>query len=196
MEKIRIDKTVIVEGKYDKIKLESIIDANIITTSGFSIFNNEEKIALLRRIAQKSGIIILTDSDGAGFVLRNKLRGMLPKGENIIHLYIPAQEGKEKRKREPSKAGLLGVEGIDADVLRNIFEKYKSMDNTAKKGNSITKAYLYELGLSGKAESSRRRNASAKALGLPEGMSANAFLEAMSILGIEKEELESTLCDI
>ncbi len=196
MEKIRIDQTVIVEGKYDKIKLSSIIDANIITTSGFSIFNNEEKIALLRRIAEKNGIIILTDSDPAGFVLRNKLKGMLSKSENIIHLYIPAEKGKEKRKKEYSKAGLLGVEGIDADTLRNIFEKYKSMDNLSKKGNTISKVYLYEIGLSGKDGSSEKRDVAAQALGRPKGMSANAFLEALSMLRVEKEELLSTLCDI
>lgn len=196
MEKIKIDKTVIVEGKYDKIKLESIIDANIITTSGFSIFNNEEKIALLRRIAEKNGIIILTDSDPAGFVLRNKLKGMLPKSENIIHLYIPAREGKEKRKREPSKAGLLGVEGIDTEILRNLFEKYRSMDNISKKGDTISKACIYEMGLSGKAESSIKRDAVAEKLGLPSGMSANAFLQALCMLGIGIDDINNAVCDI
>lgn len=197
MEKIKIAQTVIVEGKYDKIKLESIIDANILTTSGFSIFNNEEKISLFRKITEKNGIIILTDSDPAGFLLRNKLKGMLPKSDKIIHLYIPSEKGKEKRKKESSKAGLLGVEGIDADILRNIFEKYKSVKN----GNNTcccekyTKAYFYEIGLSGKEGSNEKRDKISKALGLPAGMTANAFLEAIELLRVRKEELERLICE-
>lgn len=197
MEKIKIDQTIIVEGKYDKIKLESILDAKILTTSGFSVFNNEEKIALFRKIAEKNGIIILTDSDPAGFFLRNKLKGMLPKSDKIIHLYIPSEKGKEKRKKEASKAGLLGVEGIEAEVLRNIFEKYKSVkvgDNTQQE--KYTKAYFYEIGLSGKEGSNEKRDKIGKILGLPSGMSANAFLEAIELLGIDKEELERLLCEI
>ena len=100
MEKMRIAQTILVEGKYDKIKLESILDANIITAGGFSLFNNEEKMALLKRITEKNGLIILTDSDPAGFVLRNKLKGLLPKSEKILHIYIPTENGKEKRKKE------------------------------------------------------------------------------------------------
>lgn len=193
MEKIKIMQTVLVEGKYDKIKLESILDANIITTGGFSLFNNEEKIALIRRIAEKSGLIILTDSDPAGFVLRNKLKGMLPKSDNIIHLYIPAEKGKEKRKKEYSKAGLLGVEGIDADKLREIFSKYIVVNNKQQNRNLITKSYLYEIGLSGQGNSSKKRDAVADLLGLPCGMSPNAFLEAINILGVSKEELNIDL---
>ncbi len=196
MEKIKIAQTVIVEGKYDKIKLESIIDANILTTSGFSIFNNEEKISLFRKIAEKNGIIILTDSDPAGFFLRNKLKGMLPKSDRIIHLYIPSEKGKEKRKKESSKAGLLGVEGIQADTLRSIFEKYKSCESSENtQREKYTKAYFYEMGLSGKAESSEKRDKVSKALGLPTGMTANAFLEAIELLKVRKEELEKLICE-
>ncbi len=197
MDKIKIKQTVIVEGKYDKIKLENIISANIITTSGFSIFNNEEKIALLRKLSEKNGIIILTDSDPAGFFLRNKLKGMLPKSGNVIHLYIPTEKGKEKRKKEYSKAGLLGVEGIETEKLREIFKKYENCaDNISENGNTVNKAYLYDIGLSGKEGSSEKRDAAAVKLGLPRGMSSNAFLEALGMLGIGKDELSATVCDI
>ena len=193
MEKIKIKQTVLVEGKYDQIKLESILCANIITAGGFSIFNNEEKIALIRRIAEKDGLIILTDSDPAGFVLRNKLKGMLPKNDNIINLYIPAEKGKERRKKEYSKAGLLGVEGMSADKLREIFSKYVVVNNEQQNKKLITKAYLYEIGLSGRGNSSEKRDAVARILGLPSGMSPNAFLEAINILGVAEEELNIDL---
>ena len=188
MEKLKIPQTILVEGKYDKIKLESILDANIITAGGFSLFNNEEKIALIRRIADKSGLIILTDSDPAGFVLRNKLKGMLPKSEKIIHLYIPTEKGKEKRKKEYSKAGLLGVEGIEADTLRKLFSEY-IVDNKQENKEVITKAYLYEIGMSVRPNSAELRDAAAVKLGMPKGMSANAFIEAINILGVSKDEL-------
>ncbi len=192
MEKMRIAQTILVEGKYDKIKLESILDANIITAGGFSLFNNEEKMALLKRITEKNGLIILTDSDPAGFVLRNKLKGLLPKSEKILHIYIPTEKGKEKRKKEYSKAGLLGVEGIDAQTLRNLFSKYV-VDNTQENKEKITKAYLYEKGLSGGNNSAEKREKAAEALGLPKGMSANAFLEAINILGVTREQLNIVL---
>ena len=197
MDKIKISQVVLVEGKYDKIKLENIIDANIITTSGFSIFNNEEKLSLLRRLSEKNGIIILTDSDPAGFFLRNKLKGMFPKNGKVIHLYIPSEKGKEKRKKEYSKAGLLGVEGIENDKLREIFLKYeKKADNISGNGDSINKAFLYEIGLLGGNGSSGKRDAAAINLGLPKGMSSNNFVEALGMLGISREELCSALCDI
>ncbi len=189
MEKMKISQIILVEGKYDKIKLESILDANIITTGGFSVFNNEEKIALIRRIAEVNGLIILTDSDPAGFVLRNKLKGMLPKSDRIIHMYIPTQKGKEKRKKEYSKAGLLGVEGIDADKLRELFSKYSSVNNAQEKKEKITKSYLYEIGLSGRANSTEKRDKVAETLDMPKGMSTNAFLEAINMLGVSKEEI-------
>lgn len=192
MEKMRIAQTILVEGKYDKIKLESILDANIITAGGFSLFNNQEKMALLKRITEKNGLIILTDSDPAGFVLRNKLKGLLPKSEKIIHIYIPTEKGKEKRKKEYSKAGLLGVEGIDAQTLRDLFSKYV-VDNTQENKEKITKADLYEKGLSGGNNSAEKREKAAEALGLPKGMSANAFLEAINILGVTREQLNIVL---
>lgn len=196
MEKIKIAQTVLVEGKYDKIKLESILDAKIITTSGFCIFNNEEKIALLRKIAVKSGLIILTDSDPAGFLLRNKLKGMLPQGDGVTHLYIPSMKGKEKRKKEFSKAGLLGVEGMEAEKLREIFSKYGVLSDKPCRKELLTKAYLYEIGLSGREGSNEKRDAAAVMLDLPRGMSANAFLDALNILGVKKAELEEVVCKI
>lgn len=196
MEKLKISQTILVEGKYDKIKLESILDANIITTGGFSIFNNDEKMMLIKRIAEKNGLIILTDSDPAGFVLRNKIKGMLSPNDNILHIYIPTEKGKEKRKKEYSKAGLLGVEGIDAEKLKELFSKYTVSDKNEEaedKKDTVTKACLYELGLSGKDGSSEKREFVAEKFGLPKGMSANAFLEAINILGIKKNDIASLL---
>ena len=196
MEKLKISQTILVEGKYDKIKLESILDANIITTGGFSIFNNDEKMMLIKRIAEKNGLIILTDSDPAGFVLRNKIKGMLSPNDNILHIYIPTEKGKEKRKKEYSKAGLLGVEGIDAEKLKELFSKYTVNDKNEEaegKKDTVTKACLYELGLSGKDGSSEKREFVAEKFGLPKGMSANAFLEAINILGIKKNDIASLL---
>ena len=196
MEKLKISQTILVEGKYDKIKLESILDANIITTGGFSIFNNDEKMMLIKRIAEKNGLIILTDSDPAGFVLRNKIKGMLSPNDNILHIYIPTEKGKEKRKKEYSKAGLLGVEGIDADKLKELFSKYTVNDKNVEaegKKDTVTKACLYELGQSGKDGSSEKREFVAEKVGLPKGMSANAFLEAINILGIKKNDIASLL---
>lgn len=122
-EKLKIEIPIAVEGKYDKIKLASIVDANIITTGGFGIFSSDEKKLLIRRIAEPRGIIVLTDSDGAGLVIRNYFRSILPS-DKLIHLYILQISGREKRKRQPSKAGILGVEGIDAGMLRRLLEPF------------------------------------------------------------------------
>ena len=147
MEKIKTDKVILVEGKYDKIKLSSFLDATIITTNGFSVFNNVEKCAMLRKIATERGIIILTDSDGAGFVIRNKLKGIIGNCDNITNIYVPNIKGKESRKSKESKQGFLGVEGIDIDVLKSIFEKAGITYNNAdvKAEVSYTKTDLYNL---------------------------------------------------
>ena len=116
-EKLKIKQAILVEGKYDKIKLQQFVDAPIFTTDGFSVFSSGQKAKLLRRLALSDGLIILTDSDPAGFVIRNKLRGMLPK-EKVVHVYAPQISGKEKRKKAPSKAGFLGVEGLSVETLR------------------------------------------------------------------------------
>ena len=176
--KIKISLPVIVEGKYDKIKLDSIIDAKIITTGGFGIFNSEEKKLLIKRLCT-NGVILLCDSDGAGKVIRSYIKSFLPP-EKIINLYIPKVEGKEKRKREGSKEGTLGVEGIDADILRGLFKKYES---SAKSDRSpITKKDFFIYGLSGGENSAEKRDILASKYGLPDKMTANALLDALNII--------------
>ena len=186
MQKIKISKAILVEGKYDKILLERFVDAHIYTTGGFSIFSSKEKAALFRKIAEKQGIIILTDSDPAGFVIRNKLKGMLPS-DKVINIYAPAIFGKEKRKSHPSKAGIVGIEGLDIETLKNLFEKSSVIGEesvSSKEYRTYTKADLYEAGLCGKADSQDKRDALCEKHGLPCGMTPNALLEAINILGI------------
>ena len=194
-DKLRIEIPIAVEGKYDKIKLSSIVDANIITTGGFGIFSSDEKKLLIRRIAEPRGIIILTDSDGAGLVIRNYFRSILPP-DKLIHLYIPQISGREKRKRQPSKAGILGVEGIDAGMLRKILEPFavggdRDNDETSANTNilnadstrrEVTKADFYSDRLSGGESSASRRAALCRLLGLPDNMSSNALLAAVNML--------------
>ena len=177
-DKLRISLPIIVEGRYDKIKVRSVADARVFTTDGFRVFNAVEKRALFKKLAQKSRIIVLTDPDGAGRMIRGHLRGALP-ADRVINLYVPETAGKEKRKKEPSKAGLLGVEGTDADILRAILAPYADGGEPAP-GAGLTKADLYSDGLSGKKGSAERRAALARALDLPAEMSANALLEAIN----------------
>lgn len=191
MEKIKISRAILVEGKYDKILLERFVDAKIFTTGGFSVFNAAEKCSLLKRIAETQGLIVLTDSDPAGFVIRNKLKGLLPK-EKIIHIYAPAFEGKEKRKNQPSKAGILGIEGTSPEILIQLFEKAGVIDDgkgsTSKESDGrkvYTKADLYEAGLCGGQDSAAKRDRFCADNGLPSGMTPGALLEAVNILGIE-----------
>lgn len=187
MEKIKISKAILVEGKYDKTLLERFVDANIFTTGGFSVFSSSEKCVMLKKIAQTQGLIILTDSDPAGFVIRNKLKGMLPK-EKVINIYAPMLSGKEKRKSKPSKAGILGIEGLDIETLKNLFEKngvVEGADTIRKECSNYTKADLYSAGLCGKENSSGLRDALCKKHDLPQGMTPNALLEAINILGIK-----------
>ena len=186
---LEISRPIIVEGKYDKIKLSRIVKANIITTDGFGIFSKEEKNLLIRRLAEKRGVIVLTDSDGAGLVIRNHLKNLLPK-EKVIHIYTPQIKGKEKRKNEPSKEGFLGVEGMELDWLIKALEPFA--DGNVPDRMELSKADLYELGLSGRDDSEKRRKALAAALNLPTNLSANALLEAIRIL-ISKEEFENAL---
>ena len=184
---LEISRPIIVEGKYDKIKLNSLVKANIITTDGFGIFNAKEKAKLIRRLAAERGIIVITDSDGAGLVIRNFLRNLVPK-EKITHIYIPQIKGKERRNDAPSKEGFLGVEGMDADLLRKALAPFA--DGELKPRMKMTKADLYELGLSGGADSALRREKLAKALDLPQNLSANALLEAICML-ISEEEFQN-----
>ncbi len=178
---IKINRIVIVEGRYDKIKLSSILDAVIIETEGFGIFNNKEKQKLIRKLAATKGLLILTDSDSAGFKIRSFIRGMVPS-EQIINAYIPDVFGKEKRKAEASKEGKLGVEGIDAQTILSVLEKAGVFCETVeeKPRREITKTDLYEDGLSGKADSNALRKKLLNHLDLPERLTSNALLQVLN----------------
>lgn len=178
-ERLYIDIPIIVEGRYDRIKLDSILDAHVIVTDGFGIFKRDEQRALIRRLAEKKGVIVLTDSDGGGLVIRSHLRSLLPP-DKIINLYIPEVKGKEKRKKTGGKAGLLGVEGIDADTLRELFRPFAG-GKTAPPRAELTKADFYADRLSGGEGAAERRKKLALALSLPTNMSANALLEAINL---------------
>ncbi len=179
-EKLKLSLPVIVEGRYDKIKIESVAEARVFTTDGFGIFNASEKRALLRRMAEKTKIIILTDPDGAGRLIRSRLRGSLP-ADRVIDLYVPEVKGREKRKKVPSKAGLLGVEGTDAEKLREILAPYADGAEPCR-GAGVTKADFYADGLSGKRGAAGRRAELARTLGLPAEMSANALIAAVNLV--------------
>ena len=179
---IPIKPAIIVEGKYDKIRLSSVVDAVIITTNGFGIYKDEEKKQLIRSLAEKNGIIILTDSDSAGFQIRSHLRSIVKKGE-IINVYIPDIFGKERRKREPSKQGKLGVEGMEREILLAAFAKAGvTADTSPEKGEPITKADLMDLGLIGTDGAAQRRSELQRSLGLPELLSANLLLEILNVM--------------
>ena len=179
--KIKIDKIVLVEGRYDKIKLDSILDATVIAVNGFGLFKDEEKKATIRALAEKRGAIILCDSDGGGTVIRRHLNSILPK-ESRTNLYIPEIAGKEKRKAAPSKEGKLGVEGMDAELLRDLFAPFAS-DAPSKPLSEITTADLFSDGFSGGENSSEKRAELAKALGLPSNISTKLLVDAINILG-------------
>ncbi len=178
-EKLNISLPIIVEGKYDKIKLSSVCDADIFTTDGFSIFNSKEKLALFKRLANEGGVILLTDSDGAGTVIRKHIGSAIPP-DKIYHVRIPHIKGKEKRKSTRSAEGFLGVEGMEADLLRKLLSPYADGKRPDRAG--ITKAVLYEYGLSGTNDSAAKRDILAARFDLPKGMSANALLSALNIL--------------
>ncbi|MGN1003166.1 MAG: toprim domain-containing protein [Oscillospiraceae bacterium] len=190
-----IREVIVVEGRYDKNTLSQIVDATIVETGGFAVFRDREKQAMLRTLAEKRGLILLTDSDGGGLVIRNFLRGIVPK-EYIKNAYIPDVEGKEKRKSSPSKEGKLGVEGMEPEVLLSALRRAGATfeGEVGEKGYSrpITKADLYRLGLSGGADSAAKRRALQKSLALPEKMSANSLLQVLNII-TTKAELEELL---
>lgn len=184
---IHIDKVIIVEGKYDKIRLENIVDAKIMTTGGFDIYGDAAKRKLLQKLAQKHGIIILTDSDRAGYKIRSHIYGFLPK-ENVTQLYIPQRDGKESRKDKPSKDGFLGVEGIDNETLAKLFEPFES--GKEEKLPEFTKTDLYEFGLMGCADSAMLRDKLCVALDLPCKMSSNALLGALNAIYTKNEIID------
>ena len=180
---VKIREAIVVEGRYDKNTLSQILDAPILETSGFGIFKDKQQLALLRRIAETRGLIVFTDSDGAGFVIRNHIKSAIP-GKYLKHAYIPDIYGKEKRKAAPGKEGKLGVEGMTKEViLESLRRAGATMDGEeAAPARQITKQDLMELGLSGGADSSMKRKALLHKLNLPEHMSANAMLQALDLL--------------
>ena len=182
-ERLKIPYPVIVEGRYDKLRLESVIEAHIIPTDGFGIFKKTEMASMLRALAQKTPLILLTDSDGAGKLIRSHLTSVLP-AERIIQLYVPRIAGKEKRKREASAEGVLGVEGMERTLLFELFAPYANADAVANRmaENPLSKTDLYRDGLTGGAGSRERRDALCTRLGLPVGMTPNALLAALRVL--------------
>ena len=179
MEKLKISLPIIVEGRYDKSALSGFVETNIITTGGFSIFNNKEKQSLIRKIGA-NGVIVLTDSDGGGRQIRSFLNGIIDK-DKIHNLYIPKIEGKEKRKKRPSASGNLGVEGMDRELLVRLLSPFIT-DKPIIKGRMISKIDLYEDGLSGGDNSAARRAKLCRELDLPDDMTAKALLEALNLL--------------
>jgi ribonuclease M5 len=178
---IKLSQAVIVEGKYDKIKLKSILDAVIITTDGFRIYKDKEKLELIRSFAKKSGIIILTDSDKAGFQIRSYLKSCIREG-NIIHVYIPDILGKEKRKEKPSKEGTLGVEGLDINILRNALYNAGVIQQDTPRTNTLTKADLMNDGFIGNYHAAYRRRLLLNALDLPLRLNTNSLLDVLNRL--------------
>lgn len=187
MEKLKIDLPIIVEGKYDKIKILSVADACVIQTDGFGVFKNHERLALIRELAKKSKIIVMTDSDGAGKVIRSHITSAIPK-DRLIQLYTPQIEGKERRKAAPSAEGYLGVEGTDASLLRKLLEPFSTgvvSENETRE--EITKADMYSVGLTGNSDSVQKRDDFAESIGLPRKMTPNAFLSALNVIMTKRE---------
>lgn len=178
---IRVNEAVIVEGKYDKIKLSSVVDGMIIVTNGFGIFKDKEKLELIRYYAEKTGIIILTDSDNAGRKIRGYIKGAIKNGR-ITNVYIPDIFGKEKRKAKPSAEGKLGVEGIDVKTLSEAFERAGISTAETETVKDITKLTMFELGLSGVQDSSMLRKKLQQKLNLPSELSAGALLEILNTM--------------
>ena len=191
---ISVKEVIVVEGRYDRNTLSQVFDAVIVETSGFGVFNDREKLALLRRLAEARGLVVLTDSDGAGFVIRNFLKGAIDPALGK-QAYIPDIAGRERRKRAPSKEGKLGVEGMKPEVLIEALRRAGATlggEEPARRAGGITKATLYELGLSGGPGSAEKRRALLKELDLPEKLSANALLDVLNALYTEAELREIT----
>lgn len=192
----KIKEVIVVEGRYDKNTLSQTVEAVIVTLGGFSVFNDREKLAFLRRLAEKRGLIILTDSDGAGFLLRNYLKGALPR-DRVKQAYIPDVKGKERRKRRGGKEGKLGVEGMSPTVLLEALRRCGATFEDRpppERREAVTKADLVALGLSGGEGSAEKRRLLLKRLDLPEHLTANGMLEALNLL-FGREELEALLAE-
>jgi len=196
MRKVR--EVIVVEGRYDLNAVKQAVSATVVETRGFGILKDSDKTALLRRLAQERGLIVLTDPDGAGFVIRGKLKSML-SGENVKHAYIPDLYGKEKRKTKPSREGKLGVEGVSPEIIINALEKagatFEDAPAPCIRENAISKADMYALGLSGKPGSALLRKKLLKKLDLPENLTANGLLDVLNIL-YDAESLSAAVKDI
>lgn len=197
MKKLKIAYPIIVEGKYDRMKLLAVCEGLIVKTDGFGVFKKNEKAALIRTLAKKSPIIVLTDSDGGGKVIRSHISALVPK-DKLIQLYIPKIEGKEKRKSEPSKEGILGVEGMENELLYKLLLPFSSEENgEANKKlleiskNPLSKTDFFIDGLTGAENSSAKRDELAKQFGLPSAMTPNALLEALKVVATYEEYLNA-----
>lgn len=186
---LEISIPIIVEGKYDRERVLSVAKATVITTDGFGIFKKDEKAALIRRLAAAGGVIVLTDSDGAGLVIRNYIHGILPP-DKIFDIYTPEVRGKEKRKAEPSKEGILGVEGMSRDWLENALSPFAG--GMSRQAPKVTKTDFFFLGLSGGDGSSEKRKKLARLLDLPCNLSSNALINAIN-LAVSEEEYFSAI---
>ena len=181
---ISVKEVIVVEGRYDKNTLSQVFDAVIVETAGFGVFKDREKLALLRRLAEARGLVILTDSDGAGLVIRNFLKGAIDPAL-VKMAYVPGIAGKERRKARPSKEGLLGVEGMSPETLIEALRRAGATlggQAPTHRSGDITKATLYELGLSGGPDSAKKRRELLRRLGLPEKLGANALLDVLNAL--------------
>lgn len=187
---IKLKQAIVVEGRYDKNTLSQLVDAPIFETRGFGVMKDRELLAFLRQVAEKRGLIILTDSDGAGFVIRSYLKGALPK-DKVLHAYIPDIYGKERRKAQPGREGKLGVEGMSPEILMEALQKAGAETQQAlTAAPKITKTDLFLTGFSGGRDSEARRKALQKELRLPEHLGSNAFLEALNLLMSREEFLK------
>ena len=185
---VKIREAIVVEGRYDKNTLSQILDATILETSGFGIFKDKQQLELLRRVAEKRGLIVFTDSDGAGFVIRNHIKSAIP-AKYLKHAYTPDIFGKERRKAAPGKEGKLGVEGMDREVILEALRRAGATfeGESAPTDGQITKQDMMRVGLSGGKDSSAKRKALMQQLRLPERLSANAFLQALNLLCTREE---------
>ena len=191
---ISVKEVIVVEGRYDKNTLSQVFDAVIVETSGFGVFKDREKLALLRRLAEARGLVILTDSDGAGLVIRNFLKGAIDPAL-VKMAYVPEIAGKERRKARPSKEGVLGVEGMSPGTLIEALRRAGATlggEAPTHRSGGITKATLYELGLSGGPDSAAKRRELLRRLGLPEKLGANALLDVLNAL-YDAEELKAAV---
>ena len=193
---VKIKEAIVVEGRYDKNTLSQIVDAPILETAGFGIFKDKKQMDLLRRVAEKRGLIVFTDADGAGFVIRNHIKSAIP-GQYLKHAYTPDILGKERRKSAPGKEGKLGVEGMTKDVILEALRRAGATieGENIHRTQEITKQDMMDLGLSGGSDASARRQALLKKLNLPEHMSANALLQVLNLL-YSLEELQKLVSEL